>query len=347
MKQILAITAGVLFSLISLAQKKDTITVIGVGDIMMGSNYPTSDRLPPNDGLDLMKEVETILSSADITMGNLEGVLLDEGGTAKTCRDPKVCYVFRSPKRYVQNLVNAGFDVISLANNHAGDFGEVGRKSSINALEETGIYHAGQVSRPYTIFEKNGVRYGFTAFAPNSGCMNLNDLEGARKIVALLDSLTDIVIVSFHGGAEGPQHQHVPRKKEIFHGENRGDVYAFSHALIDEGADIIFGHGPHVTRAVEVYKNRFIAYSLGNFCTYGGINVSGINGWAPIVKVFTDSHGEFLQAHITSTMQTYRAPVQIDPQNQVLRRIRELTRQDFPENTIQIDDNGWVRKSTQ
>jgi poly-gamma-glutamate capsule biosynthesis protein CapA/YwtB (metallophosphatase superfamily) len=347
MNRILAITAGVLFSLISYAQKKDTIIVVGVGDIMMGSNYPTPDRLPPNDGLDLMKDVETILSSADITMGNLEGVLLDEGGTAKTCRDPKVCYVFRSPKRYVQNLVNAGFDIISLANNHAGDFGEVGRKSSINALEEAGIYHAGQVTKPYTIFEKDGVRYGFTAFAPNSGCMNLNDLQGARKIVALLDSLTDIVIVSFHGGAEGPQHQHVPRKNEIFHGENRGNVYAFTHALIDEGADIIFGHGPHVTRAVEVYKNRFIAYSLGNFCTYGGINVSGINGWAPIVKVFTDSKGEFMQAHITSTMQTYRAPVQIDAQKQVLMRIRELTRQDFPENSIQIDDNGWVRKSTQ
>jgi 2',3'-cyclic-nucleotide 2'-phosphodiesterase (5'-nucleotidase family) len=236
---------------------------------------------------------------------------------------------------------------MSLANNHAGDFGEAGRKSSIRTLEEAGIHHAGQISKPYTIFEKEGVRYGFTAFAPNNGCLNLNDLEGARKIVALLDSLTDIVIVSFHGGAEGPQHQHVPRKNELFHGENRGNVYAFSHAMIDEGADIIFGHGPHVTRAIEVYKNRFIAYSLGNFCTYGGINVSGINGLAPIVKVFTDSRGEFFQAHITSTMQTHQAPVKVDKQKQVLGRIRELTRQDFPENTIQIDDDGWVSKSTQ
>jgi poly-gamma-glutamate capsule biosynthesis protein CapA/YwtB (metallophosphatase superfamily) len=347
MYRILPFILGVFVSFVSTAQKKDTITVIGVGDIMMGSNYPAADKLPPNDGRDLMKEVTEILSSADVTMGNLEGVLLDEGGTAKTCRDPKVCYVFRSPERYVQNLVNAGFDIISLANNHAGDFGETGRKSSMKTLEQAGLHHAGQTNQPYTLFEKNGVRYGFTAFAPNNNCMNLNDLAGARKIVAKLDSLADIVIVSFHGGAEGPQHQHVPRKNELFHGENRGNVYAFSHTLIDEGADIIFGHGPHVTRAVEVYKKRFIAYSLGNFCTYGGINVSGINGWAPIIKVFTDSTGVFLQAHITSTIQTYRAPVQIDSQKQVLKRIRELTRQDFPENTIQIDDNGWVRKSTQ
>ena len=346
MNRFLLITLCALLSFSVLAQKKDTITVIGVGDIMMGSNYPTAERLPPNHGLDLMKDVESILSSADITMGNLEGVLLNEGGTAKTCRDPKVCYVFRSPQQYVQNLVNAGFDLISLANNHAGDFGEMGRKSSIKALEEAGLAHAGQTTKPYTIVEKEGVRYGFTAFAPNSGCMNLNDIEGARKIIALLDSLSDIVIVSFHGGAEGPEHQHVPRKNEIFHGENRGNVYAFAHTLIDEGADIIFGHGPHVTRAIEVYKDRFIAYSLGNFCTYGGINVSGINGWAPIVKVYTNAKGDFLKAHITSTIQSYRSPVKIDSQKQVLKRIQELTRKDFPGSTIQISENGWVQKPT-
>ncbi|MEQ1587172.1 MAG: CapA family protein [Cyclobacteriaceae bacterium] len=328
------------------AQKKDTITVIGVGDIMMGSNYPNGGALPPNDGTDLFKEVTPILASADITMGNLEGVLLDDGGTAKTCRDPKVCYVFRSPVSYVQNLVNAGFDIMSLANNHAGDFGEIGKTSSMKSLEEACIIHAGQLNQPFTVFEKDGIRYGFTAFAPNSNCQSINDLPAARKIVSYLDSLTDIVIVSFHGGAEGPQHQHVPRNHEIFYGEDRGDVYEFSHALIDEGADIVFGHGPHVTRAIEVYKNRFVAYSMGNFCTYGGINVSGINGWSPIIKVYTNSTGDFLKAHITSTYQTPRSSVKIDSQKQVLKRIQQLTKEDFPECGVEIDDSGWVFKST-
>ena len=347
MIRFLSIIIGLLLHVVAIqAQNKDTITVIGVGDIMMGSNYPTN-RLPPNDGLDLMKEVESVLKSADITIGNLEGVLLDNGGTAKTCRDPKVCYVFRSPARYVQNLVNAGFDIMSLANNHAGDFGETGRKSSIQALEDAGLSYAGLITEPYTIVEKGGLKYGFTAFAPNSGCVDINDIAEARKIVSLLDSLTDIVIVSFHGGAEGPQHQHVPRKNELFYGENRGNVYAFAHALIDEGADIVFGHGPHVTRAVEVYNSRFIAYSLGNFCTYAGINVSGVNGLAPIIKVYTNSKGEFIQAHITSTMQSHSSPVKIDSQNQVLGRIRELSREDFPDNPVQIDRMGWVRRSTQ
>lgn len=333
-------------ALIVEAQTKDTVTVIGVGDIMMGSNYPNGGVLPPDNGAGLMKEVTPVLQDADITIGNLEGVLLNDGGTPKTCRDPKVCYVFRSPVNYVDNLLNAGFDVMSLANNHAGDFGEAGRKSSMQTLEQAGIEHAGQVVKPYTTFTREGIRYGFVAFAPNSGCVNLNDMAGARSLVMHLDSISDIVIVSFHGGAEGAQYQHVPRKNEIFHGENRGDVYKFSHELIDVGADIVLGHGPHVTRAVEVYKSRFIAYSLGNFCTYGGINVAGVNGLAPIIKVYTDPKGVFYKAKITSTYQTFRAPVKIDLDQRVLKRIQELTRQDFPENTCIISDSGWVLPST-
>lgn len=325
---------------------KDTISIIGVGDIMMGSNYPDGSGLPPQDGRHLFDEVAGTLRNADVTMGNLEGVLLDAGGTAKTCRNPKVCYVFRSPQKYVTNLVEAGFDVMSLANNHAGDFGAVGSSSTIHTLESAGIYHAGQLAKPFTLFERDGIRYGFVAFAPNTGCVNINDLAEARKIVRHLDSLADVVIVSFHGGAEGPDHQQVPRVNEIFYGENRGDVYQFAHSMIDAGADVLFGHGPHVVRAVEVYKDRFIAYSLGNFCTYGGINVSGINGFAPIIKVSTNRNGMFLNAKITACIQKFLSPVAIDSQKQVIRKIKELTRKDFPEATINIDDDGWIRKST-
>jgi len=329
-----------------MAQKKDTVTVIGVGDIMMGSNYPDQSRLPADDGLLLMKEVQPILKNADVTFGNLEGVLLNQGGIPKTCRDPKVCYVFRSPEKYVQNLANSGFDVMSLANNHSADFGEMGKRKSIETLAKAGIEQAGQINKPFVIFERSGIKFGMAAFAPNNGCPSINDTTEARKIISKLDSMVDVVIVSFHGGAEGPQHEHVPRKNEIFHGENRGDVYQFAHQLIDAGADIVFGHGPHVTRAVEVYQNKFIAYSLGNFCTYGGINVTGINGLAPIVKVYTDSSGGFFKAQIVSTKQSFYGPVTIDDQKQVLKRIQHLTKHDFPESKIEIDDLGWVWKST-
>lgn len=346
MKRVILVCIFFSICSLSIAQKKDTITVVGVGDMMMGSNYPNGGVLPPDNGSTLMKEVIPALSSADITMGNLEGVLLNEGGTPKTCKDPKVCYVFRSPESYVQNLTDAGFDIMSVANNHAGDFGDLGRRSSMKTLGDAGIEYAGQITKPFTTFTRDGIRYGFAAFAPNGGCVNLNDLEGAKKIVAHLDSVSDVVIISFHGGAEGAQYQNVPRKNELFHGENRGNVYEFAHQLIDKGADIVFGHGPHVTRAVEVYKNRFIAYSLGNFCTYGGINVAGVSGLAPIIKVFTDSTGSFYKAQITSTYQTFRAPVKIDPEKRVLKRIQELTKQDFPEASFTIDNEGWIKSST-
>jgi poly-gamma-glutamate capsule biosynthesis protein CapA/YwtB (metallophosphatase superfamily) len=319
----------------------DTLTVIGVGDIMMGTNFP-EDKLPQQDGAWLMKEVESTLKDADVTFGNLEGTLLDGGGVPKKCKDPKVCYAFRTPVRYVKNLLSAGFDVMSLANNHAGDMGDEGRNSSMHTLENAGILHAGQLNTKTTVFIKDNIRYGLAAFAPNSNCVPINDIEGAIQIVKTLADSCDVVIVSFHGGAEGAQYQNVPRTNELFYGEDRGDVYKFSHALIDAGADIIFGHGPHVTRAVEVYNNRFIAYSLGNFCTYRGISVNGINGIAPIIKVFTDKTGKFYKAKITPTYQTYATGVKIDTEKQVIKKIQELTKKDFPDSQTLIDDNGLI-----
>jgi hypothetical protein len=172
--------------------------------------------------------------------------------------------------------------------------------------------------------------------------VSLNNLKEAVAIVKEMDSLCQVIIISFHGGAEGGQYQSVPRAHEMFYGEDRGDVYDFAHSLIDAGADIIFGHGPHVTRAVEVYKNRFIAYSLGNFCTYGGINVAGINGWAPIIKVYTNTTGRFLKAEITPTYQIARDRVKIDVDNRVIKKIQELTKKDFPEVPVRIDGNGLI-----
>jgi hypothetical protein len=322
----------------------DTISIIGVGDMMLGTNYPSTQYLPPNDGKDILSPVKDILLNADVTFGNLEGSVLDSGGYPKNCKDPSKCYIFRMPTRYVKYLKDAGFDVVSNANNHAGDFGDPGRISTMKTLKEAGIFYSGQTSMPYTTFEINGVKYGFCAFSPNTGTMDISDIPGAVKIVKHLDSISDIVIVSFHGGAEGGTHRHVTRKTEIFLGEDRGNVYEFSHSLIDAGADVVFGHGPHITRAVELYKDRFIAYSLGNFCTYARFSLSGFAGVAPIVKVFVNKKGEFIKGQIFAIKQPGEGGPVIDNSNKVIKEIIELTTADFPETPLLIKETGEITK---
>ncbi|MCH7513179.1 MAG: CapA family protein [Bacteroidetes bacterium] len=320
----------------------DTVTITGVGDIMLGTNYPDSGYLPEDSGKYLLSNVADILRSTNLTFGNLEGVLLDDGGTPKNCRNPQKCYLFRMPPYMAGNLHQAGFDVLSVANNHSGDFGPEGRRSTSRILDSLQIHYAGFDSKPYTIFKKDGIIYGFAAFAPNKGTASLNDLDSARKIILYLDSLADIVLVSFHGGAEGKDHQHVTRETETFYGENRGNVYVFAHTLIDSGADIIFGHGPHVVRAVEVYKSRFIAYSLGNFCTYKRFNLRGENAYAPIIRVYTDHTGKFLEGKIISAIQTGLGIPVIDPESRAIKKIIALTESDFPEAKIFIGDSGVI-----
>ncbi len=322
--------------------QSDTVTVIGVGDIMLGSNYPSDDYLPPNKGADLMKEAHDILKNATVTFGNLEGTVLNNGGVVKKCANPAACYAFRMPEYMIDNLITAGFDVVSIANNHVGDFGEAGRTNAPKALKKKGLHYAGLMSCPTVIFEKKGIKFGLAAFAPNTGTVNINDIPNAVRIVKQLEAQVDIVIVSFHGGAEGPNHQHVKRKKEIFYGEDRSNVYEFAHKVIDAGADIVFGHGPHVTRAVEVYKDRFIAYSLGNFCTYKQFNLKGVSGIAPIVKVFTDKKGKFSKAQITPIYQHASGGVALDKQKQIIEVIQNLTKTDFPEGKVKISDNGLI-----
>ncbi|WP_271782119.1 CapA family protein [Aquimarina algiphila] len=319
--------------------KSKTIKIMAVGDIMMGTDFPNDSYLPP-DGKGPFDDVNSILTKADILFGNLEGTLTDEGENAKRCSDPSKCYSFRSPEYFGKYLEETGFDVMSIANNHIGDFGEIGIKNTSKTLEKHNIAYAGVFAQPSTIFEKNGIKYGFCAFAPNKDCIKIHNLTNAKKIVTELKEKVDIVIVSFHGGAEGSDHTHVPRKTERFYGEDRGDVYRFAHTLIDVGADIILGHGPHVSRAFEVYKNKFIAYSLGNFCTYSRFNLSGIKGYAPIAEIEINSDGDFIKGMLHSAKQIDEVYPFLDDKKRALKEIKQLTEKDFPESKLIFEDDG-------
>jgi len=119
-------------------------------------------------------------------------------------------------------------------------------------------------------------------------------------------------------------------------------VHAFAHNAINNGADLIFGNGPHVSRAMEVYKGRLIAYSLGNFCTYSSVNITGISGIAPLLNVYVDRKGKFLSGNIISIKQSHQNGVEPDTTNRAAKRVKWLTETDFKANPLVISSTGGL-----
>ncbi len=341
------------------------ITFMAVGDVMLGSSFPDESRLPPNDGADLLHEVTPILQKGDIVFGNLEGPLVD-GGSTKKCRGklanscasrastrhgkhrkfakkcspkPVTCYAFRVPTRYGKYLKSAGFTVMGLANNHALDFGLEGRASSRRVLDSLGIAHSGEIG-DIAHLTVRGTNVALIAFATYPGTYNLLDLDDAVATVRQAKSEADIVIVSFHGGAEGAAHQHVAPADERFVGEDRGDLRRFAHAMIDAGAQLVIGSGPHVVRAMEVYCGRLIAYSLGNFATYGSFNLNAENGISLILEVQLAPDGSFLGGHVYSVKQEKPGGPKLDPDFAILPVLRSLSAADFPSTHIAVGPQG-------
>lgn len=332
----------------------DTITIAAVGDIMLGSTSINDTFLPPNDGRDSLKAVTPILTAADIAFGNLEGPLID-GGTSTKCPPPKPpppgvtvkpsrCFAFRSPTRYGKYLKDAGFDVLSVANNHASDFGDEGRVSTRKILDGLGIAHAGsnRTNLAMTIVESNGKKIAFVGFAHNAINPNVNELDAAALLVKNAKKKADLVVVSFHGGAEGEAAQNVPRATEIFVGEKRGNLPLFAKTVVDAGADLVLGHGPHVLRGIEVYKDRLIVYSMGNFATYGMFNLKGPQGLTGIFEIRLGLDGKFVGGKIHSGKQPGRGLPLLDESSEAVRKIRSLSQADFPATAPKIDDDGTI-----
>lgn len=319
----------------------ETFTVALTGDIMMGTTYPDS-VLPADDGRALFNDVRPILLGADIAAGNLEGTFCDT-----TCSTRKTLsgynYAFRTPPEYAMRLKEAGYDFVSIANNHTNDFGPAGIRSTEQALDRAGVRYAGLPGRcEMAVVERRGVKFGLCAFGHNAHTLRHYETARVKVILDSLRSVADIVVVSFHGGAEGTAYSHLPYGKEEYLGENRGALRHFARFCIDNGADIVFGHGPHVVRCVELYRGRFIAYSLGNFCTPYGISILGVSGYAPVIEVTTDRGGRFLGGMIHSFVQRRGLGPRRDTANIVVRQVRKLTAADIPDGHLKILDDGRI-----
>lgn len=212
----------------------------------------------------------------------------------------------------------------------------------MQALDTVGLRHTGRVN-DVAKWKVKGHKVAWIAYAPFGGSHDLLDIPLAVKQIKKLAIKNDLVFVSIHAGAEGKDVKHVPFKSEEFYGEDRGDVVKFSRAVIDAGADLVIGHGPHVPRAMELYKNRLIAYSLGNFLTYQGIRITGDNGVAPILTVTLSAKGDFKQGQLISARQHRPKGTLLDPQFRAAKLIEELTLDDFPATGLHFSKTGLIK----
>ena len=317
------------------------VDVVGAGDVMMGARDIGLDpELRPETDVSALVggDVSAIFHRADIAFANLEGTLYDgDGAQAKDCEH---CYSFRSPTFYARYLAQLGIGAVSLANNHSGDYGDEGRDSTLAALRANNIGFFGLDRDNARVAEfalANGARAALVSFAPNTGTLDINDPDAEARIVRELKASHAIVVVSFHGGGEGEDFRHVADARESFHGEDRGNVVAFAHTAIDAGADIVIGQGPHVPRALEILHGHLIAYSLGNFWTYGAIDTSSIRGAGPILEAWLAPDGTIAGFTLHSTEQRDMDVPHADPAHKAEREMLELTHDDFPATAAVLD----------
>ncbi len=243
-------------------QLSEEVSLIAVGDISFSRGVERMVKKQNNINYPFL-EVRDYLKSANLAFGNLESPITE----GREISDFEM--VFRSNPGTEQALKQAGFSVLSLANNHTPNFGEQGLKDTFNYLDNAGIKYVGagknerEAYRPIYIEEK-GVKFAFLAYndtdmVPNSyeagedraGTAFMRS-EKMTKAVKEAKQKADFVIVSMHSGIEYTDR---PNDSQV----------NFAHAAIDAGADLVIGHHPHVVQTAEKYKGKYIFYSLGNF----------------------------------------------------------------------------------
>jgi len=281
------------------------------------------------------------LQGADILFGNFESTLTNHRRSAKDTSRALV-FAFRNPPDYAKVLKDVGFDVLSVANNHSFDFSRIGFSDTIANIELNGMYAVG-AKDSIVYATRNGLTLAFIGFSYLNTHNSINDLASTRALVSEAERNADITIVSFHGGAEGTSATRVRNRQERFYGENRGNLMLFSRAAVDSGADLVLGHGPHVPRAMELYKGKLIAYSLGNFIGYRTLSTSGILAYSLILEARLNEQGDLIDGKIIPIYIHRPGIPKYDDGFNSVRLIRQLTQQDFPNTPLAIESNGDLR----
>lgn len=319
----------------------EEFSIKAVGDMVPGTNFPNASRLPKGGASVLFQKVQPLLEGADLLFGNFESTFTNYPKTRKNTKR-KLVFAFRSPPSYAYDFQQAGFDILSIANNHSNDFFHRGFKDTARAIEAAGMAQTG-IKGEITYIERNGITIAFIGFSYLSFHNSIHKLKESAALVQTAAQNADVVILSVHAGAEGNKALRVSNRDEMFYRENRGNLVRFSHTMIDNGADMVIGHGPHVPRAMEVYKGRLIAYSLGNFMGYKVFSIRKYTGYSLVLQARLAKNGRFLGGKIEPVRLTRSGIPYPDDKGASIGLIRELSQKDFPKSPLVIDKTGELR----
>lgn len=256
MRRLLALLLTLLLLLPLTAVADQTVTLTFTGDVTLGSEERTRkeetsfDSVYAREGETyFLKNMADFFAEDDLTIINLEGVVSDSNAFEVT----KKAYRFRAPTQMTGILTSSSVEVCSMANNHSYDYGKPGYKRTQEALDAAGLKYFGD--KNVYVYEKDNIKIAFLS-------LNTTEFYGSRawfrQEIPRLKSEegVDFVVFCFHVGSEYAA-RHIPRQEQ------------YAQNAIDAGADLIIIHHPHVVQGMDVYKNRYILYSLGNFC-FGG-----------------------------------------------------------------------------
>jgi hypothetical protein len=340
------------------------IALAFVGDINLGTST-LPDGVPPDSGRAFLAAARPFLTG-DLVVGNLEGVLADTGTSEKciervprprtkrsrapalpadTVRTRPGCYAFLTPTHLAPRLREAGFTHLGLANNHAHDYGLPGRASTERTLAELGLAWYGPLGHIAIDTLRRGdsvTVVGLIGFATYPHSYDLLDIPRSVAVVDSLQRIVDLVVVTFHGGTEGVDATRVGPGPEFLGKEPRGDLRAWAHAVVDAGADLVVGHGPHVLRGIEWYRGRLIAYSLGNFATYRGFSLVGPLGITGVLRVSLDSRGRVSAAQLIPMRQQPRSGPLPDDTAVAVELVNRLSADDFGPDAARLASDGTL-----
>lgn len=310
---------------------EDTVSIGFVGDIVPGLHARS----------DLFSGVSAYTERPDIMIGNLEGVI-SQSENSKCKFNFSNCFSFKGDDNFLKLLSSASFDVLNTANNHFNDYGPSGREETIKKIQEAGMGASG-IKDTITYVSTNNLVVAVVGFSTYWWTTDMNNEEILERIVSEANQNADIVVVIFHGGGEGGQYARTPHTTEWYLNENRGDVRDFAHKSIDFGADMVLGSGPHVLRGIEKYKNKLIAYSLGNFASADSrILTTGSLKTSAMIEITLSRSGSFVSGTVIPFEIDSLMIPHLDADKTAISSMNDLSQSDFGQQGVVLDSLGKI-----